>query len=455
MIKKGNPIIYGIILASGDGIRTGLNIPKQFLKIGGKTVVEHAIEVFEKVKAVDKIIIVCHGNYLSLMNTLLLKNNYKKVVKVLVGGATRRESSYLGVNAIKEQEAQVLIHDAARPFLSEMIVLSCLEALKTYQAVDVAIRSTDTIIKIKQNNIIEQIPKREYLRCGQTPQAFDVRIIKQAHELANQEGVVDVTDDCGLVLKYGLSEIYVVEGDQFNRKITDPIDVAIADKLFQLKSLEINDVDKRALKNKVLVIFGASRGIGAAIAEMAQTYGAKVYGFSRATKVDVTDLKSLKRALDLVFKKEHQIDYIINTAGILRMGKLNDRSMDDILREININYVGCVNVAHLAPEYLKRTAGSLLLYTSSSYTKGRALYSIYSSTKAAIVNLTQALSEEWQAQGIKINCICPERTATLMRLENFGQEPEETLCPVAKVASVSLNTLLTNVSGQIVNVKRA
>lgn len=445
---------YGIILASGTGERTGLNIPKQFLKVAGKMIIEHTIDTFENVDEIDEIIIVSHINHIEQVNDLIIKNNYKKVSRVLVGGATRRESSFIGISSINEKNANVLIHDAVRPFLNKKIILDCIEALKTYNAVDVAIDSSDTIIKVNEKNIIEEIPKRKYLKRGQTPQAFDLKTIRKAHQLANKDSNVEVTDDCGLVLKYGLADIYVVQGDNFNRKITYPIDVAIADKLFQLKTLDTQEFDKTKLKDKVLVVFGASRGIGEAIVDLAKSYGAHVYGFSRSNNVDVVNFEEVKYALDFVIDKEGKIDHIINTAGILRMGKLNCREISDILNEININYVGCVNVAQLAPKYLKETNGSLIFYTSSSYTRGRALYSIYSSTKAAIVNLTQALAEEWQDVKIKINCICPERTATPMRFENFGKEPEGTLCPVEKVASVSLNTLLANFSGQIIEVKK-
>ena len=103
---------------------------------------------------------------------------------------------------------------------------------------------------------------------------------------------------------------------------------------------------------------------------------------------------------------------------------------------------------------MKETKGSLIFYTSSSYTRGRALYSIYSSTKAAIVNLVQALAEEWENEKIRINVINPERTATPMRFSNFGKEPEETLLKPEKVAEATLNTLLSDYTGQVIDVRR-
>lgn len=443
-----------IILASGTGERTGLDIPKQFVKIAGKTVLEHTIDTFEKHKDINEIIIVSNINYIDWTQSLVMKNNYKKVTKVLAGGKTRRESSFIGISSIKDDNAKVLIHDSVRPFMHTSIIDKCIEALDTYKAVDVAIESADTLIKVNKDNVVVEIPNRKDFKRGQTPQAFELKTIRTAHELANQDENVNVTDDCGLIMRYNLGDIFVIDGDDFNHKITYPIDVAIADKLFQLKSIDAPKQDKTQLKNKVIVVFGASKGIGEAVVHLANQYGAQIYGFSRSNGVDVRDFDSIKKALDSVYEKEQRIDYIVNTAGILRMGQLNCREIDDIHNEIEINYTGCVNIAQQAQKYLTQTKGGLIFYTSSSYTRGRALYSIYSSTKAAIVNLTQALAEEWEKDGIRINVINPERTATPMRFENFGKEPEDTLLKPEKVAEATLNTLLSDYTGQVIDVRR-
>lgn len=442
-----------IILASGKGERTGLSVPKQFIKIAGKTVLEHTINVFEKNNLIDEIIVVSHINYIDHIQDLIIKNNYKKISKTLSGGKTRQESSYVAINSITEKDAKLLIHDAVRPFISNDIINNCLQKLDEYNAVDVAIDSADTLIEIDDNNIIKSIPKRTSFKRGQTPQAFKLKIIKTAHELARKNKMTEVTDDCGLILKYNLCDVYVIKGDDFNHKITYPIDVAIADKLFQLRSSYISSQDKSKLHNKIVVVFGASRGIGQAIVKLARQYQAKVYEFSRSNGTDIADYTKVNAALDYVVKKEGKIDYVINTAGILKMGQLNTRELNDIYNEININYIGCVNIAKSACHYLKESNGSIIFFTSSSYTRGRALYSIYSSTKAAIVNLVQALAEEWEKDNIKVNVINPERTATPMRFENFGNEPKGTLLEPEIVADATLDTLLSDYTGQVVDVK--
>ena len=116
--------------------------------------------------------------------------------------------------------------------------------------------------------------------------------------------------------------------------------------------------------------------------------------------------------------------------------------------------MGTVIVALEAFPYLKETKGQLIFFTSSSYTRGRAFYSIYSSTKAAIVNFVQAIAQEWESFGIHINCINPERTKTPMRVHNFGIEPEDTLLSAEKVAEATLRTLASDYTGQVIDVKR-
>ena len=219
---------YGIILGSGTGSRYGGEIPKQFTKISGKTILEHTVEVFEKSEEIDRIIVVVPKNYVEKTENIFKKNQYKKIEKVIAGGETRTESSSNGVNAVDEAEANVLIHDCARPLLSKRIIKDCVKALEKYDAAAVAIPSSDTVIKVK-NKIIESIPKRDELKRIQTPQCFKLSVIKKAHELAKSATEV-YTDDCGLVLNYGLCEIFVVDGDNRNIKITYPEDIYIAEK---------------------------------------------------------------------------------------------------------------------------------------------------------------------------------------------------------------------------------
>jgi len=446
---------YGIILASGTGNRYENELPKQFNKLAGKTILEHTIDVFESDDNINEIIIVITPEYRDLCENILIKNNYKKISKLLNGGITRQQSSEIAITSIKDNnDANVIIHDGARPFVTHKIINDCVKALTKYDAIDVAIPAVDTIIETK-NNFVTNIPNRASLQYGQTPQCFKLGIIKQAHELAKKENA-KFTDDCGIVVKYNLANIFVVLGDINNIKITYPVDIYIADKIFQLKHSNISeeDIKPNELKNKTLVVFGGNSGIGKLISIKAKEFGANVYVLSRSNGCDITDYKAIQNALKSIYKKQGKIDYIVNTAGVLNIGKLSDRNINDVVKELNTNYIGSINVAHASIPYLKETKGCLLLFTSSSYTRGRALYSTYSSAKAAIVNFAQALSEELYTDDIKVNVINPERTATPMRFNAFGAEPIETLCSPERVAEFSIKTLTANITGQVIDVKR-
>lgn len=443
---------YGIILASGTGSRYGSDVPKQFIKIAGKTILEHTIEVFEYANEIDKIIIVITPEYRHVAENILLKNKFSKIINLLNGGETRKDSSFIGINSIEEKEANVIIHDCARPFLTNRIITDCVNALKKYDAIDVAIPATDTVIEV-EDDIISNIPNRSKLQRGQTPQCFRLSLIKKAHELSKNDK--NFTDDCGLIVKYNLAKVFVVNGDVENIKVTYPSDIFMADRLFQIRSHDFpKDKCLDDLKDKVIVIFGGTKGIGKSTSDLALKHGAKVYVTSSSLGCDVSSYSDVENYLKEVFNETGKIDYVINSAGILRMGKLAERNIDGIIHDINVNYVGSVNVAKASIPYLQKTEGCILLFASSSYTRGRALYSTYSSTKAGVVNLTQALAEELACENIRINVINPERTATPMRLKAFGNEPPESLLQPEKVAEASLKTLLSELTGQVIDVRK-
>lgn len=446
-----------IILAGGVGSRLGMSTPKQFFKVAGKMVVEHTIDVFERNQHIDEIAIVSNPALVADFENIVLRNKWRKVKKILKGGAERYYSSLSAITAYQNEDANLIFHDAVRPLVSQRIIDDVVKALDTHRAVNVAVPSADTIIEV-DGDFITNIPDRSRLRRGQTPQAFDRQLIAEAYEKALKDPNFRTTDDCGVVRTYLPEEpIFVVRGEESNMKLTYREDTYMMDKLFQLKSTEPNDVQIGAgsFCGKVAVVFGGSYGIGKNIVEMLEQSGAHVHSFSRgATHTDVGDDNQVALALSAVEQKEGHIDYVINTAGVLNREPLASMEYDTILKAVQTNYMGTVNVALRARPYLQRTRGKLIFFTSSSYTRGRAFYSIYSSTKAAIVNFVQAVAQEWDADGISINCINPERTKTPMRQQNFGIEPDETLLMPERVAEATLRTLLTDCTGQVIDVRR-
>jgi 2-C-methyl-D-erythritol 4-phosphate cytidylyltransferase len=140
---------------------------------------------------------------------------------------------------------------------------------------------------------------------------------------------------------------------------------------------------------------------------------------------------------------------VVNSAGLLKTGPLVDQTSEDISAQILVNLMGAAWIAKWSHEPLKATKGMLLNFASSSYTRGRADHVIYGATKAAIVNLTQGLSEEWAADGIRVNCIIPGRTDTEMRRSNFQTEAQETLSNPYQVALGAAKAISSTMNGHL------
>lgn len=454
-----------VILAGGTGTRVGLSIPKQLIKIAGKTIIEHTIAAFEASPLVDEIVILMTPGHLDPVRAIVQNGEYAKVSQIVEGGQTRNESTSRALDALGDEECNVLFHDAVRPLVSQTIISDVVAALATHEAVDTAIPSADTIVQVHDipaggTETIEDVLQRSLLRRGQTPQAFRLSVIRRAYELAWKDPDFTATDDCTVVLRY-LPEvpIAVVAGHERNMKVTEPIDVYIADKLFQLHSADApdqltDDQYRAALAGKTMVVFGGSYGIGGDIAELARGFGADVHTFSRSsTNTHVDRREDIAAAAAAVLEKTASIDFVVNTAGVLPIGDLADTTEETIFAATEINYLAPIFIAQEFYPHLATSAGSLLLFTSSSYTRGRKGYSLYSSAKAAVVNLTQALADEW-AGDVRVNCVNPERTGTPMRTKAFGEEPEGTLLSSMAVARQSLDVLLSAQTGHIFDIRR-
>lgn len=224
------PKCYSIILAAGSGSRMKNKTPKQFVKVFNKTILEHTIEKFEACKLIDYIILVCHPQYMDFAKGLFDLNSYKKIIGVLPGGQTRRESSYIGLKTMNDSNAFVLIHDAVRPFVSIDLIERCISSLKVHDVVYPAVPSEDTLITVDESMILKNIPLRSSIMRGQTPQGFKYNVIIEAHKRALNDYSVDkeVTNDCGLVYRYKLADINAIQGDRYNFKITHEEDIFFA-----------------------------------------------------------------------------------------------------------------------------------------------------------------------------------------------------------------------------------
>lgn len=447
----------GIVLAGGIGNRIGLETPKQFLRIAGKPVIQYSLETFSTHKKINSLIIVVHKDYKKTVENIIKLMPKIKPYKIVSGGETRNDSTKAALKVATGDNDKLIFHDAARPFLNHKIIDDCIKYLEKYNAVDVCIHSADTLVEVNKKGEIKNMPVRENFRRGQTPQAFKAKTIKEAYRLFNQDKhKVKVTDDCGIVFNYFPDEkIKTISGSEENIKITVPIDLHIADKLFQIKTETHQSFRKStySFKNKNVVIFGGTSGIGKGLSVALKKEGANVLSLSRKDGIDVSKTEGIKKSFEIIKSKFKKIDIIIITAGILKIEKLSKMSDMEIVNQISTNLISNMLIAKHAYKELKKTKGRMLVYSSSSYTRGRANYSLYSAAKAGVVNMTQAISEEWHKDGIKINCIVPARTDTPMRTKAFGEEPKHTLLSVAEVVDVSKNVLSSVMTGQVIDIK--
>lgn len=153
-----------VILAGGSGNRMGVELPKQFIKVAGKSVIEHTIDVFQSHKMIDEVSVVINPAYSHIVEEYRLKNDWPKVKKVLNGGEERYHSSLSAIKAYeKEKDINLIFHDAVRPLVSRRIITDNIEALEKFDAVDTAVPSPDTIIQVdNKKRFIRDIPDRSF-----------------------------------------------------------------------------------------------------------------------------------------------------------------------------------------------------------------------------------------------------------------------------------------------------
>lgn len=224
-----------VILSGGSGQRMGGTLPKQFIVVGGRTILEHSVEAFHRHADIDGILIVSNPDYVERVRELAAQNRdrWTKLCGITVGGKERSDSSrnairFLEENGLVTPDTCLLIHDAVRPLVSGRIISDVCHALQHYGAVGVGIPATDTMIMTKPDGkCIAAMPDRSTLMRVQTPQGFRYDVIRRAYALAANDLQFHPTDDCGVVFRYMPDEpMAIVAGDVDNIKITYPQDLS-------------------------------------------------------------------------------------------------------------------------------------------------------------------------------------------------------------------------------------
>lgn len=206
---------------------------KQFLMLHQKPIIVYTIQAFQQCSEIDEIVIVTAPEEMEYFRTnILSKHNFSKVKHLVPGGAERQESAYNGIRSVSAESEIILLHDGARPFISQQGIINCINEAKQYGAASAGMPTKDTIKLVNEMNIVTSTPPRNTVWLTQTPQAFKRDLIQKAHEEAQRQGIV-ATDDAMLVEMLG-HEVVMVEAAYENIKITTPEDLLIAEQLIKI-----------------------------------------------------------------------------------------------------------------------------------------------------------------------------------------------------------------------------
>ena len=237
-------MIFGAILAGGTGSRMGLtNMPKQFLELGDKPIIIHTLQKFLLNLRFDVIYLGVHENWIGYMEDLIEKyivdEENKNRIKIISGGADRNSTIMNIVGDIEKNytltnEDIIITHDAVRPFITSRILEENIEISLKYGACDTVIPAIDTIVVSENNKIIKEIPNRQYMYQGQTPQSFKILELKKLYSELSKEEKEILTDACKIFVIKG-KEVHLVRGEISNLKITTQEDYKIAQAMIGVK----------------------------------------------------------------------------------------------------------------------------------------------------------------------------------------------------------------------------
>jgi 2-C-methyl-D-erythritol 4-phosphate cytidylyltransferase len=219
-------VVWAVVAAAGDGRRLGHDRPKAFVKLGGRPLLAHALDLFENHPRVERMVVVVPEGWEEPTALMADELAAGKVAAAVRGGPARALSVAAGLAEVADAATAVLVHDAARPFASEALVDRVLDALETADGAVPGLLVSDTVKRVSGDAVLETL-ERAQLRAVQTPQAFQAEALRRAYA-GGPEGVAEATDCAQLVERAG-GRVVVVEGDPANVKITEPQDLVRAE----------------------------------------------------------------------------------------------------------------------------------------------------------------------------------------------------------------------------------
>ena len=216
-----------VIVAAGNASRMG-GIDKVMAPLQGEPMIVRTVRTFQNCDAISEIVVVTRPDL--IVPIMDLCHGFSKVTMVVAGGSSRQDSVEIGLAALSKKVKLAAVQDGARPLITEAVIDRTVRAAHTYGAAAPAVPVKDTI-KIVQGGVVASTPDRSTLQAVQTPQVFDIDLLKGALSQAKKDGAA-VTDDCSAVERLGMS-VKIVEGDERNIKVTTPMDLKIAEMLLE------------------------------------------------------------------------------------------------------------------------------------------------------------------------------------------------------------------------------
>ncbi|MBE6934517.1 MAG: 2-C-methyl-D-erythritol 4-phosphate cytidylyltransferase [Ruminococcaceae bacterium] len=225
--RTGRMSCGAVIVAAGTASRMG-GIDKVMAPLGGVPMIQRTVRTFQESDVIREIVIVTRQDLVTPIMELC--RSFDKVTAVTVGGDGRQDSVEIGLSALSKNIRLAAIQDGARPLITQQVIARTVKAANACGAAAPAIPVKDTV-KVVRDGVVTETPDRSTLRAVQTPQAFDVDLLKAALYKAREEGAA-VTDDCSAVERLGMP-VKIVEGDERNIKVTTPLDLKIAELLLE------------------------------------------------------------------------------------------------------------------------------------------------------------------------------------------------------------------------------
>lgn len=226
-MKKRPEFISVVIPAAGKGTRMGSAVNKQLEIVGGIPVIIRTVGVFDGICQIDEIILVTSADDRAKMEDLISRENFTKAIRTVTGGSTRQESVYKGILASNPHTDILIIHDGARPFIKEEIIIKSIDGAMEFGACCAAVPVKDTIKTADESFFVGKTLARDTLFSVQTPQTFRYSLIKEAHGKALEKSIIG-TDDSSLVEMLGI-KCKIIPGSYENIKITTREDLILGE----------------------------------------------------------------------------------------------------------------------------------------------------------------------------------------------------------------------------------